>query len=138
MTIEEESAPPPSESDVLAILSSASGAQNSVTSQNLKKVQKQAKQLEKQKRKVRRDSNKSLSEKTTASKGEVHPSSSKSISSPKSLQISHGKPQSVTVNLLSLGLSHSHYWHFHWVSLTFSFSLGAFVVFACYCRKADE
>ena len=107
-TIEEESAPPPSESDVLAILSSASGAQNSVTSQNLKKVQKQAKQLEKQKRKVRRDSNKSLSEKTTASKGEVHPSSSKSISSPKSLQISHGKPQSVTVNLLLEGLQSTH------------------------------
>ena len=101
--IEEESAPPPSESDVMAILSSASGAQNSVTSENLKKVQKQAKQLEK-KQKARRDSNKSLSERTSTSKGDIPIS----IPSPKSLQITHGKPQSVTANLLLEGLQATH------------------------------
>ena len=95
----------------MAILSSVSSIQNPVTSQNLKQVQKQAKQqhdkhLNKQRQKARKGS-KSQSDAPTSFKREAGTSFNPGGRSQKSLHISHGKPQSVTVDLLLEGLQAS-------------------------------
>lgn len=87
----------PSESDVFAILSTAGSVANEVTSENLKKVQKEAQLLSVRKEKERK---KSASSKPH-SEGSIHSSRSSVHSS--SLLITHGKTESVSNPLVVSG-----------------------------------
>ena len=107
--LEEELTAPPSESDVLAILSSVSMVQNRVTSESLKQAQKSATKQHKQGGRKGSRSQSEGSSSGSASKGETGlpaPNDSKSLSSQQKslagLHIKHGKPQSVTAGLLGL------------------------------------